>query len=271
MANLLNIIRGNNQPQQQGMADETGKLQQLLRAKSGKALDTSSGGGIASSSLGEQSAVSQANNQLQNQIMPQAQLQSQQQQQQARGAEQQLNQQTQQIGQQRRFDDMRTQLQVDSTLKDLERNKGQIDANQEKANLQQVAQTLRLQNQQYMDNLRREGDRARLNDDISFKQELQKSIFKDNEDLLKKQFGNQSILAANDRDFKKRIGDMELSTAYDAFRSDLANARTAAVAGAISGGAQAGASAYGKRKPSSPSGGSGSAGSSSTSYEESNV
>lgn len=244
MANLLDAIRGNNQPQQQGMTDETSKLQQLLRAKSGKALDTGSSG-LGASSLGEQAAVSQANQQLSQQILPQQALQSQQQQQQARGATQQFGLQSQQIAQGQQFDNQKNQLQIDSVLKDLERNKGQVDLAKDKSQLDQVAQTLRLQNQQYVDNLTREGSRARLDNDVGFKEAFQSAVFKDASGALKDKQAQAAILSANERDFNKQLNEMGMSTAYDTFRNELESARTAAVAGAVSGSAQAGASYYG--------------------------
>lgn len=244
MANLLDAINQNSQQaaaQPQGVTDETSKLGTLLRARTGKSLS----GALGASNLGEQSAVSQTNQQMQGQVAPQAAIQATAQNQQAAGQQQQFNAQSQQIGQARKFDDIRTQLQVDSTLKDLERNKGQVDLQKDKAQLDQVAQTLRLQNQQYISNLQREGQRARLDNSNDFTEAYTDAVFDNSKEILEKNLGNKSIVNANDRDFQKALAQMGADDAYSMFRAQQKATQDQAMWAGIGGLAQAGIGAYG--------------------------
>lgn len=216
--NLLDTIRTNSALTQQGQTDETAKLGTLLRARSGKSLSAPT---ISSSNLGEQSAVAQTNSTLQNQVAPTAALQNAQQQQQSSAITQQAGQQMSDIAQSRRFDDAQSKLKTDQLLSDLERNKGQIDVNRDKASLEQAAFQLRLQNQNYVQDLQREGARARLDNDVGFKQAIaDQSLNINNQELLQKQLGNKSILSASDREFKQAMAQMGVDTAYDMFTNE---------------------------------------------------
>lgn len=225
MANLLDTIRGNTGAlgsQQQGVTDQSASLQQLLRAKSGKAVG---GPDVSSSNLGEQQAVAQTNQQIQGQIAPQAQIQQAGLQQQAAGQQQQQNIATGQIAQQRKFDTMQNRLQTNEILSDLERNRGQIDLAKDQARMEQLGFQLRLQDTKYLDNLQREGARQRLDNDMQFKQELATSVLGDNKQLLEKELGNKSLLDVNARDFNKSMANMDVGTAYDMFKNEMSTAR----------------------------------------------
>jgi hypothetical protein len=110
---------GNSQPQQQGVTDETSKLQTLLRAKSGKA---SAGGPVASSNLGETQAVTQTNQQL-GQVAAQNEIQNQTNEQQSLAQDQSAQLQNAETNQSRRFDTIQNRLKTDSLLSEYERNK----------------------------------------------------------------------------------------------------------------------------------------------------
>lgn len=243
MANLLDTIRQNNPAlQQQGQTDQSANLQTLLRAKSGKAI---SGPEVAASNLQEQQTVDQTNNQLQNQIAPAAAIQNQQQQQQAVTQAQQVNQQGQEIAQQRKFDTLQTRLKTDQILSDLERNKGQINMQRDRAAVEQLGTNLRLQDQNYTQQLQREGNLARLGDQNSFQQSLQRNILGDNQQLLEKQLGNSSVLDANDRQFKQAMANMDINTAWDMFHNDMVAQKQRALYTGLGSLATAGIGAYG--------------------------
>lgn len=253
-SNLLDTIRANSQPQPQGVTDETQRLQTLLRARSGKSL---SGGPVAASNLQETAAVDQANLQL-GQVGQQAVMQSEELAQQEAGQAQQIAIQKQEIEQGRRFNTIQNQIRTDALLQDLEQNKGRIGADREKAVVAQVAQNLRLQNQKYIDDLQREGQKARLDDEISFNEELARSTFADNKELLEIQLGNKSILDAKDWEFRKAMGQMSTEQAYETFRNEAKAEQQRAIYTGIAGVAGASAGAYGKYQekksgPSSPS------------------
>tara|TARA_R110000868_G_scaffold79157_1_gene225399 strand:+ start:174 stop:1010 length:837 start_codon:yes stop_codon:yes gene_type:complete len=209
MANLLEAL----QPQ---MQDTTSQLSTLLRAKSGKAVGAPA---TAISTQQEQAAVAQAGQAMQP-IQQAATLQQVEQQQQARGIEQQVGQQQAQIAQSRQANQVKTQLQTQQLLQDLEQNKGKIDANRYQASMEQLGQNLRLNNQKYVDNLQREGSRARLNDDIQFREQVAKSVLQDNKSLLEKQLGNRSILSASDREFSIAMARMGVQDAWQMFRNE---------------------------------------------------
>lgn len=216
MANLLDTIRQNSQQlPEQGMTDESSRLQGLLRAKSGKAIE---GAPVAASSLGEQQAVTQTNQTIQQQVQPQAAIQGAQQATQQAGIQQQEQQQTAEIKQQRRFDDMRTQLQTQQLLNDLQRDRDTLDMRKDGARLEQLASNLRLQDKQYVDNLQREGQKRRLDNSLQFNEALTQSIFDDNQKLLEKNLDGQSVLNANDREFRKALAQMGADDAYSMFR-----------------------------------------------------
>jgi hypothetical protein len=233
MANLLDVIRQNSVAPEQGVTDETQKLQTLLRARSGKQL---SGTSVAGSNLGEQAAVAQTNQQMQQQVAPQAAIQSAQLAQQSAQIQQQEQQQRGQVAQSRRFDDLQTTLKIDSTLKELERNKGQIDVQREGARLEQLGAALRLQDKQYIDNLQREGQLARLNDETAFREAALRSTMGDKMQIINKTIDNNAIFNDNSRDFSRKVAAIDIDSAYQMFNADMAAAKQQALwtgAGAV--------------------------------------
>jgi hypothetical protein len=234
MANLLEAL----QPQ---MQDTTSQLSTLLRAKTGKAGAAPTG---TTSTQQEQAAVAQTA-QAMEPVKQAAATQQVAQEQQAREIVQKTQQQQAQIQQQRQANAVQTQLRTNELLQGLEQGKGRIDLARYQAGLEQVGQNLRLSNQQYIDNLQREGARARLNVDLQFKEQLARATLEDNKQLLEKQLGNKSILAASDREFSKRMAEMGLNSAWEMFRNDAKAAKDTAVFTGIGGLITTGIGAYG--------------------------
>lgn len=224
MANLLEAL----QPQ---MQDTTSGLATLLRAKSGKVV---SGPSTAISTQQEQGALAQTAQQMQPVQQAEA-IQQAGQQQQAREIEQKTQQQQADIAQQRQANELQTQLRTNELLQELEQGKGRIDVERYKSNLEQIGQNLRLSNREYVDNLQREGARARLNDKIQFEEQLNQSILQDNKELLERQLGNKSILAVNDRQFSIMLEKMGFQTAMDLLNNELKAERERGTATAIGG------------------------------------
>lgn len=224
---LLDAIRNNSQAmtQGQGVTDETSKVANLMRARTGKA---STGSPIAQSNLGEQGAVATTNSTMQNQVAPAAAIQQAGLEQQQAGQQSQLAAQEQGIQQSRKFDSQQSQTKVDQILSDLERNKGTIDFQKDKAALEQVGQNLRLSNQKYVDELQREGSRMRLNDENSFAQEIARVGYGDNQKLLEKNLNNKSILKASDREFQMSMANLGLDASYQMFQNSAAGKAQAA-------------------------------------------
>lgn len=230
MANLLDALNQAAPAQSPGLTGETQKLAGMLRAKSGKA---GVAPGLAMSSQAEKAAVAQTGQDMA-QVQRAQTLQQTGQQQQAAAQEQQTGQQLKSVEMQRQQNQVQTQLRVNQTLQDLEQGRGKMDMARYKAGLEQVGQDLRLQNRQYVDNLQREGSRARLDNELQFKEQLARSVFDDNQNLLTKNMKNKSILNANDREFAQAMARMGASDAYAMFRSEMKGSKEAAKYGALS-------------------------------------
>jgi hypothetical protein len=243
MANLLDTIRQNSQTlPEQGVTDESQKLQTLLRAKSGKAVG---GGPVASSNLAEQSAVAQTNQQMQQQVAPVAAIQSATQAQQSSDIQQGEQLQRAEVAQSRRFDDAQTRIRTEQVLRDLERNKGEVDEKTKNAQVEQVAATLRLQNKQYIDTLQREGELARLTDDGQFRRQAMQSALMGKAEILGKGKDTEAVLNSSDRDFQKQLAQMGVDDAWAIFKQDAAAAKQQAMWSGIGELGKAGIAAYG--------------------------
>ncbi len=242
MANLLDTIQANGQPQQQGEEDNTNKLASLLRAKSGRAAE---GGAVGQSNLGEQQANVNTNAQL-GQVAGQAAVQNVGQQAQQTAQTSDLQNQKVNVAQTNKFNTVQNKLQTNQILQQYEQNKGTLSLAQDKAKADQLGFNLRMQNQQYVDNLTRVGNTARLNSDLGFKQEMAKQTFGDNESLLQTQLGDKSLLDASQQDFEKAMGAMTQDQAYEAFHNAMANEKDRAIYTGIAGVTTAGIGAAAK-------------------------
>lgn len=210
--NLLETIQQNRQkavsePAQ--VTDETSKIQTLLKAKSGRA-PLSSDTGV--SNLGEQAAVAQTNNQLA-QAAQQNQIQTQQENIAQAAQQQEQAQQKQAVAQARKFDNLQTKAKTQSILSDLEREKGGLDLEKDRARLEQASFLLSMQDKQYTDQLEAIGAKRRFDDELAFKQEMQNIAFKDSQDILKQKLGNADILSASDREFQQALSKMNIQDA----------------------------------------------------------
>jgi hypothetical protein len=235
MANLLETIRNNRGSEQPQMNDESQRLAGLLRAKSGRAVSSPE---VGASAVQEQAAVDNTRTQLQgvgaaDNFIQQGLAQ------QSRNIQQNETQALSEVSQSRRFDDLQTRIKTDQMLSELERNKGKQDLDQEKAQMEQIGFQLRLQNTQYVDNLQREGNRARLDDGINFNQELKREVFGENEKLLNEGYANKNILDGNDRDFARAMAKMQLKTAWDMFDNEMKAMKKAQRWNALTGGVSA--------------------------------
>lgn len=212
MANLLDQIRQNRQQQlsqQAPVTDQTNKVQQLLRAKSGRAGLSSD---AAVSNVSEQAAVADTNAQLAA-LAPAANIQQQQEQIAAKGQEQQYQQQKQDIAQTNRFNTIENNLKTNQLLNDLSRDRGQLGLEKDQARLEQAAFLLSMQDKQYTSQLEQIGRQRRLDDQAAFNDAMADVAFKDNLALVKQKLGTNNILAVNDRDFAKAMSNMSLDEA----------------------------------------------------------
>ena len=234
MATLLDQIRGSLEkpatPEQTGAGlGQTSQLQTLLRAKTGKAAQPSSGPGI--SSLQEKSATRQAQlgaDQLQQQgQMASSQLGAQQQDITQRQDIQKQQVAEQQKGIQQSYEQNATQL-----LNQLSRAGRELGTQKNVANLEQAGFNLRLSNEQYVANLKQAGAKARLDDGFSFKEQITREIFEDQTDLLKDSYAFENMIRADDRTFQKELANMDINYALDlAKNAQKAESTQAAIGG----------------------------------------
>lgn len=223
MASLLDTIRNNlgaQATQQAGMTGQTGLTTSLLNAKSGKQVQP---GDVASSNLGEASAVDQTRL-GQQQLAQQGQLQSAQ-----IASTQQGIQQQEQTGRaantlQQRGNQIQNQVQTNQLLQQVSQDKATLGLDKDNAALEQLGQNLALQDKQYVDQLNNAGQMNRLNDQLSFQTNLQKSVFADNIDLL-----NQDITekAATQQDMAALSKSLAGTRLVDMINADYAQGKAA--------------------------------------------
>lgn len=220
MANLLETIRNNSAAlgtQKQGVQDNTQQVATLLRAKSGKA---GSAPDSAISNLQETAAVDQTNNTIQNQVAPAQAIQQAGIEQQAKSATETAGIQKAELNQSRTFNEVENRLNTTKLLNQFEQNKGQLDLDKNKSQVQQFAQGLRLSNDKYISDLQREGSKARLDNEVKFNEALQNEAFDYDTQLQKQLFENEDIAKMSDRDFEKKLAQMGIDSAWTAFRSN---------------------------------------------------
>lgn len=212
MATLMDVIRGNNNAlagTQAAASDQTTQVQNLLRAKTGKALGDAAG---SASNLGEQAAVSDTQAQLQAQA-PQVAAQGQAMDVAAR--RQQLDTQSQQatIDQARKFDTAENQMKTQQLMSGLARDKDTLDLDKDKSRLEQASFLLSMQDKKYVNDLQDIGKKQRLDDAAQFKAKQEQLAFGSSLDLVKQKLGNADILSASSEDFKKAMSDMSIDQA----------------------------------------------------------
>jgi len=209
-----------------GMEDRGETTQNLLRAKLGKA---STDSGLArASSMQEQQALSQGRLGVRA-VAQEGQLKSQEIQQASREVEQETEQKFLNIGDQLKDVQNKFALQSDEIMQDYARSKKDLTASEERARIEQLGVMLRLQNDMYIADLENEGQRARLDNDLSFKQEMAKSVFEDDEELFRNKLIMRSVTDASEREFREQLNYMDAKAAYEIGKAEAKAARKASM------------------------------------------
>jgi len=211
------------QPDQQiGMTDQTQNTQSLLRAKLGKASSNTSVPAI--SNIQEQQAVQQAQNQ-QKQIQQQGTVLAQQE------TQQNLERQANEAEKFRQIDDKSKQLansfklQTDDLLNEFERGKLKLDDNKDASKTEQLAFQLRLQDQNYLEKLKTEGDLSRFNSAEDFRMAAAEQEVADNKALLSMGLDAQAFANMNDATFNKALATMDVNQSIEMFKQEQAQAK----------------------------------------------
>jgi hypothetical protein len=194
----------------------TSQVAQLLKAKTGKAVDFGMGGVPSAtpqmSTLGEASAVATAGNQLR-------------QTQQVAGAQnQQLQQQSAQVvaeaaAQKQKVESARLdsiQHRADQTaalIQEYKQSRGRLGVEQQKALGQQLGFNARLSSEKYVDQLERAGAEQRLSTEIGFREALAKDIFHEEEGLFSEQFHANELLNMKQNQWNEWLGQIDINTA----------------------------------------------------------
>lgn len=226
------------------MTDQTERSQGLLRAKLGKA---DSGTGAPSpriSSMAERQQVSQGaqaakQQQLQGalagQELEQAQVGLE-----AKEAEQKANILERQADLQSQFARQEAEL-----YGELERGTKDIKSRENVAKLEQLGFNVRLQNKDYITNLQRAGEQARLNDKLGFKEELARQSFADDQMLSKLGVDYKKIADMDDRSFKQELAQMDMQYAQEMAHNAKMEEASKAKWGMFGSLVQGGTTAYG--------------------------
>jgi len=127
------------------------------------------------------------------------------------------------------------------------RNAGtQLDTNKNKAQLEQMGFVLRLGDEGYVNNLKREGRRSRLDSKVKFDEALRRSIFEEEQALFDNDLSFKSSLNQSERDFKKQMFEEGLSYNQALAISQMKSAQQQQVFTGAIGIAQAGIQGWGQ-------------------------
>lgn len=218
--NLFETLNKNMQkPEQQiGMTDQTQQVQGLLRTKLGKA--TSSNNAVPGiSNIQEQQAVKQAQNQ-QSQIAQQGQIQAEQANQQDIAQKAQEQESIRQINEKSKDIANTFQLQTNDLLNEFERGQAKLGDTKDAAKTEQLAFQLRLQDQNYIDQLQREGDLNRFNSAEDFKLAAAEQQVADNKALLSMGLDAEAFANMKDSEFAKALSTMDVNKAIEMFKQE---------------------------------------------------
>jgi hypothetical protein len=189
------------------------------------------------------------------QLNQQAQVANLQAQQQTAAQQQQVNQKNSQL--KAASLSLKSQLadQTEDLLQKFEQQNDLLDLDRYKSDLNQIEFNMRLSNNQYIDKLKLEGQRARFDDANQFAEALAAATFEDELSLLKndlefkellfgKELTAKGLLAADSREFQQQVAKMDINEALRIAASDRDSRAEAMKYQAISGIIQAGAQAY---------------------------
>jgi len=236
MATLLDKLKqtlGGATAQAEPVADETGTVQQLLAARKG-IVGAPAQLGPRGLAVAEVAARQPAQQKLA-EIGQAAQLQATGIEQAFAGQAEEQKQRESAIEGQKQERALENRIQTENILRGLEQGRAELGEKNRRLGLEMVSANLRLADAKYVDDLRREGEKARLQEDISFGEQLQKSILENNQALLNMQLKNKSLLSASDRDFQKELAKMGAADAIKAARDNMkADSERAVIAGVTS-------------------------------------
>ncbi len=102
------------------------------------------------------------------------------------------------------------QQQTTALLNQAVREGKKLDSAKQKAAAEQLGFEIRMNNEEYVQRLQQNGMRARLDNEINFKEELQRSIFAEEMELFQNDLDFQRIMQAEGRDLMEALANLEI-------------------------------------------------------------
>jgi hypothetical protein len=111
--------------------------------------------------------------------------------------------------------DIRQQMQSDVSriMNGLVQAGKELDYNRNKAEVEYVGSLMRLSNDKYIDDLQREGQRARIGSEYLFKQALMESTFKAEKQAIQSDLMFRKMMGADKREFETLLAQMSVDQA----------------------------------------------------------
>lgn len=126
------------------------------------------------------------------------------------------------------------QQQLDGMLQEFEQNKTELETNRMKAKVEQASTLLRLSNDKYIYKLKAEGRKSRLDKQLRFKEEMNKTLWAKEMDLFNNDLQFKRILKSDERQFERELGKLDINAAMKLAMGELDWQQEVAKYGAIS-------------------------------------
>jgi len=226
--------------------DESNSLRALMAAKSGKALSV--GSTPRASNLGEQASNAQTVDQARA-LNVQGSLAAAEVGAAADAQQAKADAQSTQLDLQREKQKQTFAQESSRLLQEFQNGQRQLGAEKDAAAVEQLGFASRLASDRYIDELQNAGAMNRLEDQISFDEQLAAAVFADERDLLAQKLKFSDLLNLDENEFRREIGAMDLGFAQSlaSAQASAANisATYTAVGNMVSAGAKAGAVKWG--------------------------
>lgn len=133
---------------------------------------------------------------------------------------------------------------ADNIAQQLSHGNLKFELTKDKANVEQIGFLTRLGNKTYIDSLKNEGAKKRLDNKKNFESATIDTYFRDMEDLLSSDISFKSALKADNRTFQAKLGEMDIESALAIASSGLSAQAKADMYSSVSAGAAGGLKAY---------------------------
>lgn len=218
-------------------------LKQLQAATAGREV-VGGQGGPQQGSMAEMVAAAAAKQQQKEDVL-QGQMAVEGLEQQEREQEQQFEQRLGALNEEELNMRQRAQNQAQQILQDFTQRRGELDFKENSARVQFAVASMRMSNDDYLDQLEVEGARARLDDQTAFEWELTNTIMSAEMELFKNDLSFKAAMNADDRAFKEYIAEIDINQALTLAAMQTEADETAAQYQAIGTAVSAGVKAVG--------------------------